>query len=354
MHQSKPKSVGPHLWQITAIREAAVVVLAIGCLIFAIQLSNVFAPVLLALLAAYLFQPIVRLAKKYIGWGPSLTVAVFLVLLLALLVALAFWLGPLLRLQIGHLVQALPNYAAAIVSQVDARLRSMGIDYQTSDLESAAKLGAGRLLGIAQRLMRNAADVALAVVLWLICFYAFAAKWNKIPAHLSLWTPAALHGQVDAVLQILGQAFSGFFHGRLLIALVNAVLFPLAWKLTGVPFWLFLGLFAALLNIVPFLSGLVWVAAILVNYGDRLISAQAADLLSVFILPTVAFAAVHVIEGWILTPLIQSQQVNLSPAAIVVAIAAGGAIGGVVGMLFAIPCAAAVKMLVYSAQPSAL
>jgi predicted PurR-regulated permease PerM len=106
-----------------------------------------------------------------------------------------------------------------------------------------------------------------------------------------------------------------------------------------------LGILAAVFNIVPYLSILVWVAALVVNYGDALIQNQTIDLINIFVWPTVAFAAVQFVEGWLLTPLVQGKEVNLSAATILIAVAVGGIVGGVVGMLIGIPLAAVMKML---------
>ena len=81
----------------------------------------------------------------------------------------------------------------------------------------------------------------------------------------------------------------------------------------------------------------------MLTYANALVRNEAVEFLQVIAWPTLAFAVVHIIEGSVLTPFIQSQQVNLSPAAILVAVAAGGAIGGIVGLIVAVPIAASLK-----------
>jgi predicted PurR-regulated permease PerM len=72
------------------------------------------------------------------------------------------------------------------------------------------------------------------------------------------------------------------------------------------------------------------------------------DFVSIFIWPSVAFGVVQFIEGWFLTPLVQSKDENLSAATILLAISVGGMVGGFVGLLMGIPLAAAAKMFAQS------
>jgi predicted PurR-regulated permease PerM len=62
--------------------------------------------------------------------------------------------------------------------------------------------------------------------------------------------------------------------------------------------------------------------------------------------PSLVFAIVQIIETYILTPVIAGKATNLDPVTILVAVLAGGSVGGVYGMLLAIPAAACAKILI--------
>ena len=66
----------------------------------------------------------------------------------------------------------------------------------------------------------------------------------------------------------------------------------------------------------------------------------------VILWPSVVFVLVQLIEGYGLTPLIAGKATNLGPVSILVAVLAGGAVGGVYGMLLAIPAAACIKIVI--------
>lgn len=214
-----------------------------------------------------------------------------------------------------------------------------------TDLCQLAMSETGRLVNAATRIAKNIADLSLGIAICLICFYAFASRSGQVARYLARWLPMSMNSEFEIVMTLLDRSFAGFFRGRFLIALFNVLLFSLAWMATGVSFWLLFGIVAAFFNIVPYLSIVVWLAAMVVNYGDALIRSEPLDILHMLVWPTIAFGAVHIVEGWLLTPLVQSKEVNLSAPTILVAITTGGMIGGVVGLLLAVPLTASCKML---------
>lgn len=123
-------------------------------------------------------------------------------------------------------------------------------------------------------------------------------------------------------------------------------MFSAGWFLAGVPYWFLLGIATGLLSTAPYLSNLGWIAALLVKYLEMTTGAQAVgfDIWSVIVWPTVVFQGVNVIEEYILTPWIQSKSTTLNPLTIIVVVFIGGWIGGVLGLLFAIPTAACIKI----------
>jgi predicted PurR-regulated permease PerM len=118
------------------------------------------------------------------------------------------------------------------------------------------------------------------------------------------------------------------------------------WFLTGIPYWFFLGMLTGLLNIVPYLSLITWPVAILVKYLDTLTNDAAQGcFLAIVIWPSAVYLTVQFLDGWVLTPWIQREQTHLSALTILIVVFIGGALGGVWGMLFAIPAAASIKIV---------
>jgi len=143
----------------------------------------------------------------------------------------------------------------------------------------------------------------------------------------------------------MDHAVSAFVRGRLLIAVISAGAFALGWSLTGVPYALLLGLLTGLLTIVPYLSAVGWPIALLAKYIDFLSSSGSATWTDIVLWPSVVFVIVAFAEGWMLTPWVQSETMEMSALTVLVAVLVGGTVGGALGMLLAIPVTACGKII---------
>ena len=127
-------------------------------------------------------------------------------------------------------------------------------------------------------------------------------------------------------------ALAGYVRGIALVGLVDAILIGLALVIIGVPLvvpLMVLTFFAAFVPLIgAFVAGLVAVLIALVAGG--LVDA---------LLVLGAIILVQQVEGHLLYPVLMSRTVHLHPAVIVVVLAAGGILGGIVGVFLAVPVA---------------
>jgi predicted PurR-regulated permease PerM len=127
-----------------------------------------------------------------------------------------------------------------------------------------------------------------------------------------------------------------FFRGQLLIGLSMGVLFATGFTAIGLRFGLFLGLALGLLNIVPYLGTILGLAVAL-----PLAFFQPGGGWQLVGLVLLVNAVVQSTESWFLTPKIMGHHTGLHPLAIIVAIFFWGtALGGVLGMVLAVPLTA--------------
>ena len=138
-------------------------------------------------------------------------------------------------------------------------------------------------------------------------------------------------------------ALAGYVRGIALVGLVDAVLIGLALLIIGVPLVIpimVITFFAAFVPLIgAFIAGLVAVLIALVSGG--LVDA---------LLVLGAIILVQQVEGHVLYPLLMSRTVNLHPAVIVVALAIGGVLAGIVGVFLAVPVAGIVSVVLEYAR----
>jgi len=158
---------------------------------------------------------------------------------------------------------------------------------------------------------------------------------TALGGHLPFLKPEQREDVVFLVREFIG-ILVAFFRGQLLIGLIMGVLLAIGFSIAGLKFGLALGLMIGLLNVVPFLGTILGLSVALPlallqqDGGVPLLGACIG-----------VFAAVQAVEGWFLTPRIMGQQTGLHPVAIIVAVFFWGqALGGILGMMLAVPLTA--------------
>jgi len=345
-----------HLWQIAAVRDLIILLVVVLLLWGLFQLRAIFLPLLIALLLAHIFNPLVGSLKKRWGCPRPLTAAVLLAIGVFGLAAFLSWIGPLLLEQITELMLRLPEYLRSLAAsanldlgniskQIEQYLRQFQLSFQ--QILAQVFKTTSRAFDLVTLFFSAAGSLIFSAALVLIYFFLFSWHFDRSLEALARYLPQSRKTRILDILSQMDVAVGHFFRGRLVIAIIMGILLSLGWFLTGVPYWFFLGMLTGLLNIVPYLSVVIWPVAILLKYAEAVSAAdgQNANFLSIFLWPTAVYVAVQLLEGWLLTPWIQSGQTNLSPATIIIVVFIGAAAAGILGMLLAIPTAACIKIL---------
>lgn len=127
-----------------------------------------------------------------------------------------------------------------------------------------------------------------------------------------------------------------FFRGQLLIALIVGVLLAIGFTIAGLRFSILLGLTLGLLNVVPYLGVIL---GFLIAVPIAFLQPDGGPALAGIVAGI--FVVVQTIESTLLTPKIMGDQTGLHPVVIVLAIFFWGtALGGLLGMILAIPLTA--------------
>lgn len=394
-----------HLWQFQAVRDAAVIAAAVLLILCGYWLRAVTVPLMVALALAYLFEPLVQRLTR----NPKITrpmVAGSLVGAVAVLFAVVLLGLALSLVQTVDLLRTLPDRAGGLIRLIDERLPASVGDSFLQGLEGLvgregaavppedalregpppdetgldrpeppgssvdterlaaqikswlrANLGAifqatvrttGDALGLIARLIGSTVYIAFMLFLIPFYFFAFSTTWPALRSAVVEVFPVEHAPGAYAMLRKMDAAVSGFVRGRIVICSLMGVMFALGWWMCGVPYWLLVGLLTGLFSIVPYLGGIGLPIAIGLLWLGQTDAAPDARLAwwAVLLWPTAVFAIVQVVETYLLTPVIAGRATNLGPVSILVAVLAGGAVGGVYGMLLAIPAAACIRILI--------
>jgi predicted PurR-regulated permease PerM len=344
-----------HLWEMAAVRELFWIGLAAFLVWFGYELRGVFTPVLVALLLAYLVNPLVGGAASRWHIPRPVTITALLVIVAIVGAALVAWLGPIVSEQVQTLAKKTPQYLQRVTQTYGVQVGTVSEQFNTlltrlqDDPLSVLQplfLGTSQAFGVIGHVIGTTTEVALILVLLPIYFFFFSWHFDEMTNTASRFLPLSRKERTLRIISRMDQAVSGFFRGRLVIAVITGVLFGVGWALTDVPYWFLLGIATGVLNIIPYASAVGWPLAIALKYLDAVTgSGGSVDWLSIALWPSLSYLIVQFIDGWLLTPWIQSQSTDMSAVTVLIVVFIGGAVGGFYGLLLAIPVAACMKIL---------
>jgi predicted PurR-regulated permease PerM len=353
MRSRRKAAVDRHLWEIAAVRD--LLWLAGGAvLLWALySLSSVFVPIFIGVFLAYLANPLIGLAQRKWAIPRPLTVSLLLLLFSLATAGLLIGIGPLVTEQVQTLIRKAPAY----VSSLNQRLGTIpGFSDQIEATLSTIKedplsflrpfvAGTGQAFGLLGAVIGRTINFALAFLLVPLYFFFFAWYFDRMLLALSRFIPHSRRERVYGLLTRMDSAVSGFFHERLLIAVITGAMYAIGWAATDVPYWFLLGIGTGLLSLIPYISVIGWPLALLLKYLDSLTGGGQLGWLAILVWPSVAYLVVQFIESWVLTPWIQQRSSDMNAVTLLIVMFIGGAAGGFFGLVFCIPVAACIKIL---------
>src|SRR5690606_34596809 len=135
-------------------------------------------------------------------------------------------------------------------------------------------------------------------------------------------------------------AIGGYFRGQLAVAVVVGIMASIGMAIIDLPFWLIVGMIAGLFNLIPLIGP--WIGAV----PGIAIAFPTGGGLSQAIWVAVVMAGVQQVDNHFISPIVMQRAVKLHPAVVMLALLAGGTLGGFLGLLLAVPATAVLKIIV--------
>ena len=342
--------------------------------------SVVTVPLLLALLFAYLFEPVIvwSMGKFGIARRTSVIGIIAGVVLLAVIpsaIGASYGIAQTITFGQGvaHKVRAVHDAANGDIEDAHQLLEDRGAggawvsihdsirgdsavgqslaaanDWLVTNMDQVAQTAADVGLETMSRIMGMIGAVfGLGFMGFITAFFFFfiATEWIQVKGFGSSLLPDKNRDRVIDLLTKFDAVISGFIRGRLTIAFIQAIVFSVGFFLIGVPGAFILGPAVAVLSIVPYLAliGVPIAVSLLWLEGHTGLRGEWYWVVGA---PTVLYFFGQALDYYVWTPLIQGKSTGMDTPTILVASLAGGALFGVFGLLIAIPIAACVKILI--------
>ncbi|MBQ3283703.1 MAG: AI-2E family transporter [Atopobiaceae bacterium] len=308
--------------------------------------TAVLLPMIYGGLLSYLLQPVVR---KICGWvertplggdgtsrawniSVALAVALVFIVIALILTALLFMVTKSLSGVNMDSLKALFEDAQGNVNEF------MGVIQ-----EAASSLGLSTewIKNIATGAVSSVKDFFTTALFAVIFGVYFLLDGKSVTAYGQRLVHAlvgdSLNAQAEQVFSDADRVFSGYIRGQFVDAALVGTLGAVLFSLLGIPYGGVVGMLMGIGNLIPYVgtpTGIVSVILVCLAQGDwqRMIAGL------------VAIGVIGFVDGNIINPRLLSESVDVHPLLVVAALIAGGAIGGIAGMLVAVPAAAFLKV----------
>ncbi|HZL20360.1 MAG TPA: AI-2E family transporter [Polyangia bacterium] len=315
-------------------------ILAVVLTVAVIWLLDVLLPILVVLVMALI---LVGTLSPAVGWlerhrvKRPLAIAIIFIGCGVALAAIGLVTLPSLSAQVSQTIGDLPHLQKSLALRLESHhltapladtIRGFNPEKRLKSLNISSALAAS--LGVVEVIGYLATSVVLAIY--------FIADGERTRGFLFAVFPRRFHVRLARVLLNLETIVGGYLRGQVITSLAIGVFTFGLLTITRVPNALALAAFAAVTDVIPFVGGL------LATTPAVLVSLSRSGVVTVIVL--CAMIGYQEFESRVIVPRVYGRALRLSSAVVVLALLAGGKLGGIIGALLALPIAAALRMLV--------
>lgn len=320
---------------------------------FTATFSTVLWPLATAGILALILRPVVRWIETKIKLSRTQSIAVLYLLVAMVLTGILALVLPVLFDQTVSFAKRLPgiwaNLRGAFTERFPAVMELITeyigeermLRYQealTSQLDELSSLILPATKDLFQRI---SGIIGLATGLAIVPVYLFFFLQSNrdlsadIKEQLS-FVKEEWRDDLVFLIHEFAESMVAFFRGQMLICMVMGILFAIGFTISGVNFGIGLGLLIGATNLIPYLGTIIGLSTVLPIAYFQPDGGWVTVLMALSV-----FGIVQVLEGYVLTPKIMGKQTGLHPLTIIIAIFFWGvALGGLLGMILAIPLTA--------------
>lgn len=311
--------------------------------------ASILVPFVLGALIAYLLDPLADRLEA-IGVPRSFAAVLLVVALLALIILFLLLFYPLILAQLNILISLVPQYLRALsevlqeaLAWLEDRLGPEVVDRRLRDLATGQiNTMLGWVAGAIATVLGGGVqifNVLMVVVVTPIVTFYLLRDWPSMMAHLDSWVPRRYVATVRELAREIDRILSAWVRGQALVCVIFAVFYAVALTAAGLQLGLIVGLTAGLISFIPYVGTLT---GFVISVGMALVQFSAWQDVALI---AGIFMTGNIIEGYVIYPRLLGDRVELHAVWVLFALFAGGAMLGFIGVLLAVPTAAAIGVI---------
>jgi predicted PurR-regulated permease PerM len=313
-------------------------------LVFLWFTGNVLLPFLIGAAIAYFLDPV---SDRLEAMGLSRAMATMVITLVALLifVLMALLVIPTLINQAINLFEVAPELTRNFTNFLTERFPAL-LDEGSTLRSSINSIGStiqergGEVLNTAISSAASLLNVMVLFVIVPVVAVYLLLDWDRMVAQIDRLLPRDHAPVIRRLARDIDRTLAGFIRGMGTVCLILGAYYAIALMMVGLQFGLVVGFIAGLVTFIPYLGAVLGGAlaiglALFQFWGDWFSIGMVAGI----------FVLGQMIEGNFLTPKLVGNSVGLHPVWLILALSVFGSLFGFVGMLAAVPIAAALGVI---------
>ena len=309
------------------------------------KIFGIVSPLFIGLGLAWLLEPGINYFVKNKVNRKLATVTVYLIFIFLIILILAL-IVPEFISQVNELIKKIPDFLSAIngfvndlflnISNASFDLTVLKDNLLTSLNNWANNLSSKSLTGIVNGVGSSLKVIFNFLMGLLIAFY-FSLDFTKVSKYINIFVPSKYQGEVNKIKSTLNDMLRSYVNGTLLSSLFVMILSLIGFLIAGVSSPLLFAIFCGITNIIPYFGPYIGGIPVIVVGFAISPATGIICLITVFL--------VQFLEGNILHPLIVGKAISLHPITIMMSLLIFEYFFGVIGMIFAPPIVATLKIL---------
>jgi len=325
-----------------------IVILSFGLQTILLEMISVFfwrvlVPFIIAILISYLLYPFLMILTDQLNMHRTSAIVVIFILFFSLL-AVGFLKGiPLLIVQLEEISEQLPQ----LISLYEQFIYTLddSIAYLPESIRSEINLFIIHIEGLLEQFVNRILERFVNAVHYIVSFlmipvlvFYMLKDFKIIKNYVIKVVPKKYHDRLDGILPAVHEALGTYIRGQSILSLF---IFTISWLLFSIiqlKYAFVLAIFMGLMNVIPYFGPIIGTLPALV------IALAMSWQLVIYVL--IIAILVQLVESSLLSPYIMGKTARLHPLAIIFILLVSSEVGGIVGMIVAIPLVMVVRAII--------
>lgn len=313
--------------------------------------AHLLSPFVWAILATYIFHPLVTFMTRQTGVPRAVWILLIYIAMFSLVAWTAINLGPVVRDQTISLLNEAPSALARAeaYAQTQPMLRDLGINVDIGELQAEVAARSNDIAGLAQQLALPVLTVVIDkfvrfVIFVITTFYLLLHAENIMAFFIGL-APQPYQHEIETLIRRINDSLGAYLRSQLLlIAIMSGATFVFL-NVIKVENALVVSILTGFLEIIPLIGPYTAgaIAVIVALFQDS--TPFGWSHLTLAIVVAAGYFVLRQLEDNLIIPTLVGRVVHLNPIIVIFALLVGASIGGILGLLIAVPVASVIRIL---------